>query len=206
MAYGDFTLADIAEKFGIKNQVMSLFEPLLPIEASDFLKNILAQTKELPIRTEKAKSEGIVFPILLEVRNSNSKYFTIYSGDNLNVDETQGLRGECDFILAKDTHSFDINYPIIQIVEAKKNDIEIGVPQCAAQLVGAKLFNQKKGVEIETVYGCVTTGDEWLFMKLTNNQLMIDQRKYYLIQLGELLAVFQFIIDYYKKTLNDSIT
>ncbi len=67
------------------------------------------------------------------------------------------MNGECDFILAKDVGSFSNNYPIFHIVEAKKNDIDLGVPQCAAQLVGAKFFNEKKSIKIDKIYGCVTT-------------------------------------------------
>ncbi|MBC8110866.1 MAG: hypothetical protein H7Y04_07390 [Verrucomicrobia bacterium] len=198
MAYGDFSLADLEKKFGIENQLRSLFEHVEAIEPSHFLKEALQNARELPVRSEKAKSETIVFPILIELRNRNDKYFTIYSGDNLNADENQGLKGECDFILARDTGTFDINYPIIQIVEAKRNDLEVGVPQCAAQLVGARKFNENKGVMLENLYGCVTTGDEWLFMKLSNQELSIDTRKYYLVEIVTLLAVFQQIIDYYK--------
>jgi hypothetical protein len=40
----------------------------------------------------------------------------------------------------------------------------VGVPQCAAQLLGAKLYNEKKGVKLDKIYGCVTTGNEWLFL------------------------------------------
>ena len=168
------------------------------LEPSQNLKENLQLAAELPVRSEKAKSEAIVFPILVEVRNRNDKFFTIYSGDILNADESRGLKGECDFILAKDVHSFSINYPIIQIVEAKKNDIDLGVPQCAAQLLGAKIFNEKKGVNLEKIYGCVTTGDEWLFMKLEND-LIVDEQKYYLVEINKLLGIFQQIVDYYKK-------
>ena len=170
--------------------------PPLPISAD--LQKALARARELPIRTEKARSEWIVAPILLELRDLTNSFFTIYSGDNLNADEGAGLWGECDFILTKNTGTFDINYPILSVVEAKKNNIEIGIPQCAAQLVGAKIFNQKKGVIISTLYGCVTTGDDWVFMRLADNELVIDTRKYYLVEIGELLALFVDIIDQYK--------
>lgn len=201
MAYSDFTLEKLEQQFGIKNQMIPLFNNIHPLEPSDKLKEALQLARELPIRSEKAKSESIVFPILVELRQKNNKFFTIYSGDNLNADEEKGLKGECDFILTKDTHSFNISCPIIQIVEAKKNDLEIGVPQCAAQLLGAKIFNEKRGVILDTVYGCVTTGDEWLFMKLEQD-LIIDTRKYYLNEIGELLATFQAIIHYYQEKLN----
>ncbi|MCU0325195.1 MAG: hypothetical protein MUF45_08070 [Spirosomaceae bacterium] len=201
MAYSDFSLADIEREFGIKNRRKRLFESTHPIESSIKLKETLLEAEELPVRSEKAKSEWIVVPVLRELRNRNDKYFTIYSGDVLNADETKGLKGECDFILAKDIGSFDINFPIIQVVEAKKNDVEIGVPQCAAQLVGAKIYNQKKGVELSQIYGCVTTGNEWLFMSLTDT-IWIDTKLYYLSDIENILGIFQYIIDYYKKEIN----
>lgn len=200
MAYSDFSLLKLEEKFGVKNKRKRLFKSVEPIEPSDWLKRELQEIEELPIRSEKAKSEWIVVPILKELRNRNEKYFTIYSGDNLIADEENGLKGECDFILAKEVGSFDINLPILQIVEAKKNDIDLGIPQCAAQMVGAKIFNDKRKSHLDIVYGCVTTGDDWIFLKL-ENELVIDTHKYYYGNIGELLAVFQQIIDYYKQVI-----
>jgi hypothetical protein len=200
MAYTDFTLQDIQEKFKVSNQRVRLFPSFKAVRPSERLKNDLIDAQTLPSRTEKAKSELIVSPVLKEVWRKQGKYFTIYSGEVLNADAANGLNGECDFILAKDIGAYSINYPIIQIVEAKRNDLDLGVPQCAAQMIGAKLFNKRQGVEIETIYGCVTTGDEWLFMKL-GNELEIDNHVYYINKLSEILAVFQHIIDYYKTTL-----
>lgn len=199
MAYSDFSFEDLEIKFGIKNQLASLFNEIVPIEPSETLKNALDLAGELPIRSEKAKSELIILPILLELRSINGKYFTIYSGDNLDVDEQ--LKGECDFILAKDVNSFTINYPIIHIVEAKKSDIDEGIKQCAAQLLGAKIFNEKRDVHLEKLYGCSTTADDWQFLKLENNTVYVDKKKYYLGEVEELLGVFQRIVDYYKNVL-----
>lgn len=106
MAYSDFNLETLEQNFGVANKVGRLFADLPPLKSSDWLNKTLQMTAELPARSEKAKSEMIVFPILAELRQRNHKFFTIYSGDNLNVDEEKGLKGECDFILAKDTASF----------------------------------------------------------------------------------------------------
>lgn len=199
MTYSDYTLLQIEENFGIKNQVISLFEEVQEVAPSAWLTNFLQIAKELPVRSEKAKSEMIVMPILIELRNNNDKYFTIYSGDHLNVDDK--LKGECDFIISKDTHSFEVNYPIIQVVEAKKNDVEIGVPQCAAQMLGAKKYNEKRGnTQNNIIYGCVTTGDNWLFMRLTD-KIEIDDKKYYLGNLNLLLGVFQSILNNFKQAM-----
>jgi len=197
MAYSDFTLKELHSKFGLNNKVSPLFQKFEPIEPSDWLKTTLTTAAQLPIRSEKAKSETIVFPILLELRVRNNNFITFFSGDSLVADETSGLKGECDFIITKDTGTYDINFPIIQVVEAKKNDIDLGIPQCAARMVGAKVYNEKNDAKIAKIYGCVTTGEEWVFMKL-ENEIIIDKRKYFLNELGELLSVFQHIIDEYK--------
>lgn len=201
MAYSDFTLGTLEQAFGVVNQRRLLFDPLPPLPLSADLKKALARARELPVRSEKAKSEWIVAPVLTELRELTDRFFTIYSGDNLPADDAAGLKGECDFILAKDTGSFDINYPILQLVKAQKNDVEIGVPQCAAQMVGARIFNEKRGIHPGFLYGCVTTGDEWLFMRLIDNELVIDTRKYYLVEIGELLALFVQLINEFRTVL-----
>lgn len=80
------------------------------------------------------------------------------------------------------------------MVEAKRNEVERGVPQCAAQMVGANIYNQQKGIEAKPIYGCVTTGDEWIFLKLEKSNIYIDSKKYYLIEIKEILAIFQYIL------------
>ena len=89
----------------------------------------------------------------------------------------------------------------MQLVEAKKQDIEREVPQCAAQMVGAKLFNERRGHPIDVIYGCVTTGDDWLFLRLGSDVLVIDTRTFYLGHLGQLLGAFQIVFDFYRKIL-----
>lgn len=201
MAYSNFTLEALETIFGVKNQVKSLFVDTPKMQPSKRLEADLEEAKALLIRTEKARSEWIVVPILRELRNRNNNFFTIYSGEFLDVDKKKGLNGECDFILAKDTGTYSINFPIIQIVEAKMHDIDIGIPQCAAQLLGAKIFNEKKGSNVSKVYGCVTTGNDWVFMCLENNLVTIDIKRYYLNDIESILGAFQTIIDFYKQEL-----
>ena len=145
MAYKDFTLSDLQEKFQIENTMVDLFDDakVIPVQPSEFLSLQLEKARKMSLKSEKARSEFIVTPILFELMRINEDFFTIYSGDSLIVDKEKGLTGECDFILTKNTRTFNVNYPIIQIVEAKKHDMELGVNQCAAQVYGAYLFKQK---------------------------------------------------------------
>ncbi len=201
MAYTNFSLEDLENDFGVKNQIVELFSEIKAVNPSEKLKDDLEEAAELPKRTEKSKSELIVFPILKEMRRRNDKFFTIYSGEVLNADIERGLNGECDFILTKDSKTFNINHPIIQVVEAKKHDIDAGIPQCAAQMIGSKIFNEKRNVPLHKIYGCVTTGEEWLFLCLENDTLLIDNHKYYTVNLSDLLGALQNIMDYYKVIL-----
>ena len=201
MAYTNFSLYDLRSNFGIKDQVIKLFSDVVPLAMSDWLRDTLAITQQMPLSSEKAKSELIVMPILLELRKRNDNFFTVYSGENLNVDIDRGLTGECDFIITKDTRAFAISAPIISVVEAKRDNVEHGIVQCAAQMVGIQHFNRKYNYSVETIYGCTTTADEWQFLKLTDHQLIIDSDKYFINEIETILGVFQQIIDYYKEVL-----
>jgi len=203
MAYTDFTLSDLRNRFKVENKVLELFQEELikEIMPSDILKQQLKEAAELPIKSEKARSELIITPILLELRRNNDKFFTIYSGDTLNADKEKGLTGECDFILAKETGSFTINVPIITIVEAKRQDIELGINQCAAQLYGALIFNERSGNKLGKLYGCVTTADDWKFMSIEKNLISIDKRTYYKSEIDKIIGRFQSIIEFYKRIL-----
>ncbi len=201
MAYTSFTLEDLENDFGVKNKIVELFSEIKTLNPSERLKADLEEAAELPKRTEKSKSELIVSPILKEMRRRNDKFFTIYSGENLNADIERGLNGECDFIIAKDIGSFEVNYPILQVVEAKRHDLDVGVSQCAAQMIGARIFNERKKRQTPIIYGCVTTGDDWIFLKLEGDNIFVDTKKYYLSEIENILGVFQEIIDYYKVIL-----
>lgn len=201
MSFKNFTLDDLRNKFGIENEIKSLFKDIKEQKPSDWLKMVLEINSKMPTKTEKAKSEYIIAPILTSLVEMNNSIFTVYSGETLTGDKDKGLYGECDFILAKNVNTFDMSDPIFSIVEAKKEDIQKGIYQCSAQMLGIKLFNQKHNKELKTIYGCVTIVDVWKFLKLEGNTIFIDKDTYYLKELNKILGIFQNIIDECKKDL-----
>ncbi len=203
MAYRDFTLEDLQMKFGVESGKMPLFKgvKLKKISISNWLKKVLSIGQTLPLRTEKAKSEAVVSPILFYLKDLNDDFLIMYSGEVLKVDRKLGLNGECDFLLAKNTGSLGINLPMITVVEAKKGELDLGIEQCAAQMYGAMLFNQKMNKPLDVIYGCVTNGREWQFMKLEDKLLHADEEIYTIKELPTILGIFQHIIDYYKAIL-----
>lgn len=85
--------------------------------------------------------------------------------------------------------------PLFTAVEAKKADIDLGLAQCAAQMLGIRIFNQKKEKPTPTVYGCVTTGSDWQFLLLQDKVVWVDTDLYYLGELPKLLGILQTIVD-----------
>lgn len=199
MAYKNFTLEDLKTKFNLQERQEKLFSNIIPLSYSAWLSETLAMGTSNPIKSEKARSEMIITPILLELKKQNNDFFTIHSGDTLEGNKSVGLSGECDFILAKNTQSFTINFPIFALIEAKRQDFELGINQCTAQMYGAWLYNIKRKQTLPLLYGCVTTADEWQFIKFENDTFLIDKDKYFINDLPTILGIFQFIIDQYKQ-------
>lgn len=199
MAYGNFDFVRVKKEFNLTETRLNLFKDVEGLPMSDWLKESLDIGLYLALASssEKAKSEFIVTPILLEIYRRNKPKLAIYSGERLDVDSSKGLHGECDFILSKGTISHTIQVPIIALVEAKRHDMKAGLGQCVAQMVGAQLFNQQEENDITTIFGCVTTGEDWQFLKLENGIISIDIVRYYIDNVEKILGILQSIADFY---------
>lgn len=200
MAYSDFSLTQVKKVFKLTEKSVQLFTDVASLEPSDWLQETLSYSLKLALSSssEKARSEFIIAPILIELERRNQNKLSIYSGEKLDVDEKQGLKGECDFILAKSPVSMTMQAPIVSLVEAKKSDIKGGLGQCIAQMLGAQRFNELEDNSISGIYGCVTTGEDWQFLKLEGDCVFVDNPRYYINELEKLLGIFQFIVDSYE--------
>jgi hypothetical protein len=197
MAYSSFTKSDLTKKFGVKIKDATLFDSKIikHIEPSSWLLETLTRLQKIGFATEKERSERLVTPVLAELHQNNKWSFKIYSGQLMNADDNAGLNGECDFLLAYGDVSDILETPIFTITQAKKQDIGLGIIQCSAQLIGARIFNEKEGFDSPLLFGCSTTGVEWRFIRYENNTILWDQIIYTLRNLPELLGVLQHIID-----------
>lgn len=192
MAYSHFDLGKVQADFDlILQEDQNLFPDLIPRQPSTLLQQILQeyQSLALAINSEKARSEFIIAPILGDIRHQVSQPISLFSGKEFNVDAELGLTGYCDFLLSKSKEQFFIKAPVLTIAEAKNENIIGGLGQCAAAMVAAQIFNQRKQVEIPEIYGSVTTGSTWRFLRLQDRNLMIDKIEYYLTELPSILGI-----------------
>lgn len=195
-SYSDFTLEHLQEMFGIQNKQVALHLPVQPFKISQWLTEVLEIALKLPRGTEKIKSEVFVTPILMALFEANPNQFQYFSGYSFDVDTKQALRGRCDFLLTKSLSAF-IDTPVFGIFEAKDDSIEHWYGQCGAEMYASQLFNAQKGKPIDTIYGAVTNGLTWQFLRLQNADLQIDTQYYTLQNLPTLLGTLQGIVEFY---------
>ena len=185
MPYSSFTLRRAKEELNL-NFVegvrflpdLNLVHPI--ITASHNLTEFLLESIPLAIAmgSEKARSELIISPILFEVRKQLNRQINFFSGEEFNVDESIGLNGVCDFLISRSTEQLFVESPVVAIVEAKKDDLKSGLGQCIAEMVAAQRFNSHRENTIDIVYGCVTSGNRWIFLQLKDQTLTIDLEEY----------------------------
>lgn len=194
MAYTDFTPTELTQRFDLDFQAARLFPGCPPQAPSSWLLETLQRAQRIGYVSEKARSERLVSPVLTELNELNEQHFTFHSGVNLDVDAAAGLRGECDFVLSLSPIRDFIVAPIFCITEAKKQDLEAGTIQCAAQLVGAQRLNELAHRPVPVLYGCSTTGVDWRFLTLVGQVLTLDNDVYSIRDLPQLLGTMQHIV------------
>lgn len=192
MLYEEFTLEQITSDFGLTiEENVDLFAATRDMQLDEYFLRYLHNNIPLAvaIATEKAKSEMIVAPILIELRRMLNNQISLFSGVKFNVDNTKGLNGFCDFLVSRDRQQSFIKSPVIAIVEAKNDNLKSGYAQCMAEMVAARIFNERNGKEIENIYGVVTNGNQWKFLKLARNVIYIDLSDYYIINPEKIMGI-----------------
>lgn len=196
VSYKDFTLQDVVDRFGLTLRERSLFSEVVDATPSEWLLETLREMAPLALTlgNEKARSELIITPILIEVRRAKKHRVGFFTGVEFNVDASLGLNGVCDWLLSRSPEQFLLRGPVIAVVEAKQENIRAGLGQCAAEMVAAWRYNERTKTPIDAVYGVVTTGDNWRFLMLSGATLHIDTEEYLLTQVPRVLGVFDAIL------------
>lgn len=197
MPYSKFTLSRAVEDFGLTvREEPNLFAAIPPIMPTPLLQEILIENVPwaVAVGSEKARSEGIINPVLLEVKRQLGGQVGVFSGEEFNVDMAADLNGYCDFLVSRSSEQLYIKAPVIMLVEAKKEDLKPALGQCLAEMVAAQRFNLSKGQAIETIYGVVTSGTVWRFLQLTGQVVSIDLTDYPLLPVDNVLGVLVWML------------
>ena len=196
MAYSNFTLRILKEQFGITaTDADDLFGEVPPLPASDFFRTLLK--RHLPIvsglGSEKTRSEMIIAPLLVELREQSAHQIAIFSGAEFSVDTDHGLYGFCDFLVSRSPTMLSVTAPVLAVVEAKREDLTAGVAQCIAEMYAAALFNARDGEPRETIYGTVTSGTNWRFLRLRGLVAEVDVQEYFIEDVDKILGILRYM-------------
>ncbi|CAK0740282.1 conserved hypothetical protein [Gammaproteobacteria bacterium] len=181
MPYSDFTVRKIQADFGLEIiEKIGIFAHLEESQITDYFSITLEENIPLAvsINTEKARSELLVSNVLIEVRKKFDRKISFFSGIEFNVDRKKRLVGYCDFLVSLSSEQLFVKAPIIILAEAKNGNIVDGLGQCIAEMVAARIFNEREGNKLSVIYGAVTTGVAWNFLKLQDNVIYIDIKDY----------------------------
>ena len=197
MAYSDFTTIAKVKALGLEVLEVKFLPKIESIEPSAYLQEALRLG--LPVilarGSEKARSELLIAPILLEVSRHLSHKVSLFSGEDFTIDASRGLNGSCDFLISRSPQQLEIEDPVIVIVEAKKVDLNSGLGQCLAEMFAAQIFNQS---EEAIVYGCVTTGTGWKFLKLQGGVASIDVTEYAIPPVNQVLGILVWMVQQFE--------
>jgi hypothetical protein len=196
MSFQNFSFPQVQQDLGLAVDEADLFSSVAAVSLREEFVAVLTEGTNLAlaVNTEKAKSEFIIAPLLLELRRSMGDRFGLFSGVELAVDPGRGLNGVCDFIITRSARQFILSSPLIAIVEAKNDNLRSGLGQCIASMYAAQIFNQQSSTPIETVFGVVTTGSAWKFLRLQQSVVTLDVKEYYIDNAGKILGVFVHIV------------
>ena len=195
MPYSEFTTLEMIED-NLGTTIIDKIGIFAKIPESEY-SELLAQTLQeniplaLAINTEKARSELVVTPLLVELRKQLQHKISIFSGKEFNVDSEKGLSGFCDFLISLSPEQLIIKAPVVALVEAKNDNLQAGLPQCMAEMVAAQIFNERKNNNISPIYGVVTTGTNWKFLQLTKQSMEVDLNDYFLDNIGKILGILK---------------
>ncbi len=206
MAYNEFTLDGMIRLFGLR--VVSqpdAFVEAASVTLSSLLRETLAESVPLALEvsTEKARSEFIIAPMLAEVRRQLGGQISLFSGIDFTVDSEAGLRGVCDFLFSLSPLQLSVQAPVVAVVEAKNENIKAGIGECVAEMLAAQRFNAARAAALPAIYGVVTTGSNWKFLRLTDTTVTVDQAEYTISQPEQIVGLLVAMIREAQESQNN---
>jgi hypothetical protein len=192
----NFPLQHAIRRFDL-NPIESAFcESLPPATPKPEFLNIFEQYLSLAqgVKSKKAKSELLVSPILVELLQLADNRVQLFSGEEFTIDKERNTICSCDFLLNRSTISSIIQAPILMVVEVSIGELDVTLGKCAAKMLSAQVFNSNENKPIPIIYGCVTSGNSWQFLKLENDDITLDLNEYPVTPVERILGILNWMV------------
>ncbi len=202
MAFSEYkSISQVQKEFGIKyrEEDFIVAEPVQPPEA--FLKELKFNLENIDVFTSEAsRTELIISPVLREVYKNYHDKYSFWIQKPIFYDDK--LCGVPDYVIGTKSvlGKTVLESPLVIVVEAKKNDFELGWAQCLAEMVAAQKINGDAGFLVQ---GIVTDGELWKFGKLVGDTFIRNIKGYTVTGISDLFAALDFI---FQSASRDSLT
>jgi hypothetical protein len=198
MAFSDYkNIEQVQQESGIKYREESFIRPRAVEPTPAFQAEFEFNREHTHIFSSDASRANLVItPILREVYKEFHTRYSFWIQKSITYNEK--LTGAPDYIIATRSAlgKTVLEFPLVIVVEAKKNDFEQGWGQCLAELVAAQKLNGESG---KRVYGIVTDGELWKFGLLVNDTFISNTEGYTVGDLAELFgalhSIFMLIVE-----------
>ena len=183
---------EVLEQLGLTFQnADDLFQGVPPVPITPALGIWLPITAPLgtTIGTEKARSVWMVAPILADFWSRYHGRIGLYSGVTFEGEPASGLNGVCDYLVSLSPQQMVVTAPVLVAFEAKNESIVGGLGQCISAMVGAQRYSRRHNISADPIYGCVTSGTAWRFLRLSQSTLTMDLREFNITEVDRLLGI-----------------
>ena len=197
MSFREFKYPDLLATFGLSwRTTLNLFPDVPPVAPDPAVVRVLGLVSPLAstLNTEKARSEWMTALVLGDFWARYGGQISLYSGADFQADPDAGLNGFCDYLISRSPQQMIVTPPVLVVFEAKNESISGGLGQCVAGMVGAQRYNVRLNGPADPIYGCVTTGTVWRFLRLSGTTLTLDLHEYVIGDVDQLLGIFTHMV------------
>ena len=195
MAFSDFkAIPEVQERFRIRHVENDFIETRNGTSPSEhFLQEFDFNREYINILTsEGARCEAIIFPVLREIYKGYAEDYALWIKKPIAYDDL--LSGTPDYFIStrSELGKLVVGTPLIMLVEAKKNDFEVGWGQCLAEMVAAQKINE----DMENpVYGIVSDGTLWQIGYLVGETFTQNRRSFSVDNLPVLFSAIDSVFE-----------
>jgi hypothetical protein len=141
--------------------------------------DIVFTLEKVPYNISEASiCENLIYPILKDAWKPYADIFSIWSHQSL--EDENGFIGIPDYLISKRSDLGDVifDFPLLAVIEAKKDDFSTGWTQCCLEMLSIRKINKNDNL---AVYGLVSNGEIWQIAKL-NKQSFVLYKKHFVIE------------------------
>lgn len=85
--------------------------------------------------------------------------------------------------------------PFVVVAEAKNDLIRTGLGQCIASMYAARISNERSHERSGPVFGVVTTGAAWKFLRMEGDEVLLDREEHFIDNLPGIMGILKTISD-----------